>query len=93
MLRVWIITFDFVLKRFLSLLITKPSVVFDFYSTVSIGDPSNIISSCNQDCYCRTDVYEPICDDSSRQYYSPCYAGCTGILSYGDEVMDKLKTA
>jgi len=48
---------------------------------VNIPYPGNLNvtgldSSCNADCACMTNYYEPICLDGNT-YFSPCYAGCT----------------
>jgi len=41
------------------------------------GNTNNNFSyPCNSQCYCRTDVFTPICGSDGITYYSPCFAGC-----------------
>ncbi|XP_053383119.1 solute carrier organic anion transporter family member 4C1-like isoform X2 [Mercenaria mercenaria] len=36
-----------------------------------------LIHTCNKDCRCHTELYEPVCDSNGVQYFSPCHAGCS----------------
>ncbi|XP_035824567.1 solute carrier organic anion transporter family member 4C1 [Aplysia californica] len=38
---------------------------------ISLGAP------CNNMCSCDTDLFEPVCNNETGVYFSPCYAGCT----------------
>merc|ERR1711892_1411904 len=48
--------------------------VFD--ATGNLLDPIQIEQSCNSACDCASDVFVPVCDQSTT-YVSPCHAGCT----------------
>ncbi|XP_077989912.1 solute carrier organic anion transporter family member 1B1-like [Glandiceps talaboti] len=37
--------------------------------------------SCNAQCECSLDHYQPVCGSNGLMYYSPCYAGCTNAHS------------
>ena len=37
---------------------------------------ADLDASCNRDCQCSQDVYNPVCGIDGILYYSPCYAGC-----------------
>lgn len=39
------------------------------------SDPTSLLSSCNVNCSCTTDRYEPVCANGIT-YFSPCFAGC-----------------
>ena len=48
--------------------------------TPQLTQPS---SSCNLDCACSPQVYQPVCgSDRATNYFSPCFAGCQ---SYDNE--------
>lgn len=51
----------------------------------SVGDMS-FHTDCNKDCNCHQDLYEPVCDDNNKQYFSPCFAGCYSVNSSLDQV-------
>ena len=38
----------------------------------------NLKSACNSNCGCSTASYEPVCGSNNIQYFSSCYAGCSG---------------
>ncbi|KAH9374041.1 hypothetical protein HPB48_005310 [Haemaphysalis longicornis] len=40
------------------------------------GRTINFIGKCNENCQCRTDLFDPICSVDNVTYMSPCYAGC-----------------
>ena len=44
----------------------------------------NLSASCNDDCGCLKEEYEPVCGSDDRTYYNPCYAGCTEVHRYSD---------
>ena len=36
-----------------------------------------LLDSCNKECYCETNFYEPVCSQEAGIFFSPCFAGCT----------------
>ena len=38
----------------------------------------NLTETCNTECSCTTEIYEPVCDDDIN-YFSPCHAGCKSV--------------
>ncbi|XP_033727827.1 solute carrier organic anion transporter family member 4C1-like isoform X2 [Pecten maximus] len=49
------------------------------YSTSYSEDLPNLQSlSCNSNCSCSSEFYQPVCSDQHVQYFSPCHAGCHG---------------
>ncbi|CAG2108567.1 unnamed protein product, partial [Medioppia subpectinata] len=42
----------------------------------SNSNPYGLVEKCNEGCGCRPALYDPVCDGTGVQYYSPCYAGC-----------------
>lgn len=46
----------------------------------------NFHSPCNENCNCRADLYEPVCDQDMKQYFSPCFAGCTTVNSSSEQI-------
>ena len=45
---------------------------------------------CNRNCTCDVTVFTPVCGDDGLNYFSPCFAGCTGeVITDGTE---KVKT-
>jgi len=65
-------------------LISCPNPAFAGVSTpysesqydVNIHGALSLNSSCNSNCSCSRDNYNPICGTDDILYYSPCYAGC-----------------
>ncbi|CAL1532840.1 unnamed protein product [Lymnaea stagnalis] len=43
-----------------------------------------LVNSCNQNCGCAEEDYFPMCGRDNVMYFSPCYAGCTDVVSSGD---------
>ncbi|CAG2108566.1 unnamed protein product [Medioppia subpectinata] len=41
----------------------------------SHSNPYGLVEKCNEGCGCRPALYDPVCDGTGVQYYSPCYAG------------------
>ncbi|XP_062897306.1 solute carrier organic anion transporter family member 4A1 [Mobula hypostoma] len=41
----------------------------------------NVTASCNVDCNCLMELYNPVCGADGLMYYSPCHAGCTEFNS------------
>ncbi|XP_078576841.1 uncharacterized protein LOC144862330 [Branchiostoma floridae x Branchiostoma japonicum] len=39
---------------------------------------TNLSDTCNADCNCKTAFLVPTCGANNVQYFSPCFAGCTG---------------
>ena len=43
----------------------------------------NVNSQCSNECQCLGKPFSPVCDESlGINYYSPCHAGCTEVVSY-----------
>jgi hypothetical protein len=40
--------------------------------------------SCNNNCSCSTEFYEPLCTTDMIQYFSPCHAGCHNTMRKGE---------
>ncbi|XP_069740213.1 solute carrier organic anion transporter family member 4A1 [Narcine bancroftii] len=38
--------------------------------------PINLTATCNADCNCLMELYNPVCGADGLMYYSPCHAGC-----------------
>lgn len=36
----------------------------------------NLDASCNKNCSCNTEYYQPVCGANGKTYFSPCHAGC-----------------
>ncbi|XP_055508066.1 solute carrier organic anion transporter family member 4A1 [Leucoraja erinacea] len=41
----------------------------------------NVTATCNADCNCLMELYNPVCGADGLMYYSPCHAGCTEFNS------------
>ncbi|XP_075427540.1 solute carrier organic anion transporter family member 4A1 [Ascaphus truei] len=41
----------------------------------------NLSAACNANCRCLEEIYSPVCGADEVMYYSPCYAGCTGMCT------------
>ncbi|XP_076338808.1 solute carrier organic anion transporter family member 74D-like [Tachypleus tridentatus] len=55
-------------------------------STIS-GNGIQLENSCNSHCGCTTRVFNPVCGpDGVSNYFSPCFAGCTGKIEEGMSV-------
>lgn len=44
-------------------------------------------SSCNANCGCTLENYNPVCGIDGIMYYSPCYAGCSESIPDTDPVV------
>lgn len=51
---------------------------------------SGFNSSCNANCSCSLDLYNPICGVDNIMYYSPCHAGCSGSIQVHSGESDKV---
>ncbi|XP_077488077.1 solute carrier organic anion transporter family member 74D-like [Amblyomma americanum] len=41
---------------------------------------SSLLDTCNVDCNCNTQIYEPVCSSNRMiSYFSPCHAGCKSV--------------
>ncbi|KAG2463875.1 solute carrier organic anion transporter family member 4A1 isoform X1 [Polypterus senegalus] len=45
----------------------------------SFNQTIKLTSSCNSDCNCIREFYNPVCGEDKVMYYSPCHAGCNII--------------
>ena len=50
-------------------------------------DGAKFYSECNKNCSCHLDLYNPVCDHNNKQYFSPCFAGCTDVVSSSEQVL------
>lgn len=49
----------------------------------------NLTSDCNLGCRCSSNDLEPVCDIRNKiSYYSPCFAGCTSVDRYGQNIQN-----
>ncbi|XP_060072652.1 solute carrier organic anion transporter family member 4C1-like [Ylistrum balloti] len=56
------------------------------YSTGYTEKLPNLQSqSCNYNCSCSSEFYQPVCSDQHVQYFSPCHAGCHGYVDDGSK--------
>lgn len=58
-------------------------------STATLTEMANMMpiqleSSCNRNCLCTTNDYNPICGVDGVMYYNACFAGCTTETSSND---------
>ncbi|KAK3593464.1 hypothetical protein CHS0354_020230 [Potamilus streckersoni] len=60
----------------------KVAGINHYYSNSSV-DELSLTSSCNAECSCKTEFYEPVCDSSGVRYFSACYAGCSSSVTSG----------
>ncbi|XP_032842130.2 solute carrier organic anion transporter family member 1C1 isoform X7 [Tyto alba] len=44
---------------------------------------NDIISECNSDCKCASNVWDPVCGDNGLTYVSACLAGCMTSVGHG----------
>lgn len=56
------------------------SLLYYFCFSFTANIPA-LDASCNQDCGCSTQYYEPVCSSQNIQYFSPCHAGCLGTVN------------
>ncbi|XP_066270044.1 solute carrier organic anion transporter family member 4C1-like [Branchiostoma lanceolatum] len=54
------------------------TVAYPNNSTSQIPMTTNLSDSCNADCNCKTAFLVPTCGADNVQYFSPCFAGCSG---------------
>ncbi|XP_054844848.1 solute carrier organic anion transporter family member 1A2-like [Eublepharis macularius] len=47
----------------------------------------NLISSCNSDCNCEANHWDPVCGDNGVTYMSACLAGCKTSLGTGKDTV------
>jgi len=47
-----------------------------FFSSVSNKPPQSLRSSCNENCDCPFNSFDPICGGNGITYYSACHAAC-----------------
>ncbi|XP_006811946.1 solute carrier organic anion transporter family member 5A1-like [Saccoglossus kowalevskii] len=53
------------------------------YAVRLYGNSSNVnsVTSCNSECLCKDDVFDPVCGSDGITYLSPCHAGCQSLDS------------
>lgn len=60
--------------------------IVNFFSISTFMTGLNFYSPCNENCSCHADLYAPVCDQNNKQYFSPCFAGCTTVSSSSEQV-------
>uniref|UniRef100_A0A8C4N9I6 Solute carrier organic anion transporter family member n=1 Tax=Eptatretus burgeri TaxID=7764 RepID=A0A8C4N9I6_EPTBU len=54
----------------------------------TVGNSSNgMISSCNADCVCDPQVWDPVCGQDGHTYLSPCLGGCQRTIGEGKSMI------
>ena len=53
---------------------------------VSSVKETNLNSTCNQECPCSPERYDPVCGADNIVYFSACYAGCKDVTSNDEKV-------
>lgn len=71
----------FIIKRYLLL-----QFIVNFFRISTFMTGLNFYSPCNENCSCHADLYAPVCDQNNKQYFSPCFAGCTTVNSSSEQV-------
>ncbi|KAK0042545.1 solute carrier organic anion transporter family member 4C1 [Biomphalaria pfeifferi] len=57
-------------------------VSIPYTNRVTSSFPIKLDVLCNNMCNCDTDAFEPVCNEHTGLYFSPCYAGC--VVQSGD---------
>ncbi|XP_066525634.1 solute carrier organic anion transporter family member 1C1-like [Hoplias malabaricus] len=59
-------------------------VTVPYHRSTHAGDMDiSLLSSCNTDCGCPLNQWDPVCGQNGVTYVSPCYAGCSSTLGSG----------
>ncbi|KAK3850220.1 hypothetical protein Pcinc_043064 [Petrolisthes cinctipes] len=58
----------------------------DFVNRSTSTALPNLTSLCNGDCECNNLPYDPVCGSNNVMYFSPCHAGCGGMVRAPDGV-------
>jgi hypothetical protein len=57
--------------------IVLTSTLDDHAISVFQNGKLNLTSQCNQNCFCSTFAYTPVCmEETSETFFNPCVAGC-----------------
>ncbi|NXX10647.1 SO1B1 protein, partial [Podargus strigoides] len=48
---------------------------------------NNLMASCNADCGCKLDQWDPVCGDNGITYMSACFAGCKSSTGTGKNMV------
>ncbi|EDV23255.1 uncharacterized protein TRIADDRAFT_1133, partial [Trichoplax adhaerens] len=52
-------------------------VYLSYANASDITGRPNLVSTCNRNCHCEINTFNPICDMKNKiTYFSPCHAGC-----------------
>ncbi|XP_025891343.1 solute carrier organic anion transporter family member 1C1-like isoform X2 [Nothoprocta perdicaria] len=58
------------------------------FSGSKISSPQNsFIASCNADCRCKTNQWDPVCGDNGITYTTACFAGCKSSTGVGKDMV------
>lgn len=46
------------------------------------------MASCNADCSCKVDQWDPVCGDNGITYMTACFAGCKSSTGMGKNMVN-----
>ena len=64
-------------------------ILYADYFSASVWQPEtkpSFTSQCNFECNCQQNSFVPVCDSNQNLYFTPCYAGCSTVVSRSEQV-------